>query len=380
MQDYIYQKYNTYYAQTAEGLEKYAAEEVLKLGATKATPDFKGINFEADKETLYKIIYSARLISRILAPLKKFKAHSEKYLYNEVKKIKWDTIFPLNKTFAVNANLANSKISHSKYASLCVKDAIADNFREKYGQRPDVDTREPDVLINLFIHSNYATLSIDASGAAMHKRGYRKDSVTAPMQETIAAAIVYLSGWTGEKKLYDFMCGSGTIVAEALMHYCNIPSGYLKKYFGFFALPDFDKAIWEKIKKEAKDSIRPLPKDLIFASDISKQALNAAKTNLKMLPGSDKINFSVKNFKDISDIDNATVLLNPPYGLRLKEDDTKLFYKELGDFMKQKCKGTNFYIFFGEREYLKSIGLKTSFKIPIAHAALDSRLAKFEIY
>lgn len=380
MEDYIYQNYNTYYAQTAEGLEKYAAEEVLTLGATKATPDFKGINFEANKETLYKIVYSSRLISRVLAPLKKFKAHSEKYLYSEVKKVEWDKIFPLNKTFAVNANLANSKINHSQYASLCVKDAIVDSFREKYDQRPDVDTTNPDILIHLFIHSNYATLSIDVSGAAMHKRGYRKESVTAPMQETIAAAIVYLSGWNGERKLYDFMCGSGTIITEALMHYCNIPSGYLRKHFGFFALPDFDKTIWEKVKQDAKNNIRPLPENIIFASDISAQAVKAAKANLKMLPSSDKINFSTKNFKDIAEISNSTVLLNPPYGLRLQEDDTKLFYKELGDFMKHNCKGTDFYIFFGDRAYLKNIGLKTSFKVPIAHAALDSRLAKFEVY
>lgn len=380
MNDYIYQKYNTYYAQASEGLEKYAAEELISLGATKATPDFKGINFEADKETLYKIIYSARLISRVLAPLKKFKAHSEKYLYSEVKKLKWDKIFPLNKTFAVNANISNSKISHSKYAALCIKDAIADNFREKYSQRPDVDTQDPDVLVNLYMHNNYATLSIDASGAAMHKRGYRKDSVTAPMQETIAAAVVYLSKWNGEQKLYDFMCGSGTIITEAAMHYCNIPSGYLRKKFGFFSLPDFDKILWEKVKKDATGKMRELPADLIYASDISAQAVRSAKMNLKLLPGINKINFTTQDFHNIEEINNASVLLNPPYGIRLKEDDTKLFYKKLGDFMKQKCKGTNFYIFFGDRAYLKNIGLRPSFKIPIKHASLDSRLAKFEIY
>lgn len=380
MQDYIYQEYNTYYAQVSEGLEEYAAEEVLSLGAVSATPDFKGINFKADKETLYRIVYSARLLSRVLAPLMKFKAHSEKYLYREVKKIKWDKIFPLNKTFAVSANISNSKISHSKYAALCIKDAIADNFREKYDQRPDVDPKNPDVLINMFMHNNYATLSIDASGSAMHKRGYRKDSVTAPMSETIAAAVVYLSKWNGERKLYDFMCGSGTLITEAAMHYCNIPSGYLKKKFGFFNLPDFDRILWEKVKEDAASKMRKLPPNLIYASDISAQAVRAAKTNLRLLPGINKVNFSTNDFNDIEQIEDATVLLNPPYGLRLKEEDTKLFYKELGDFMKQKCKGTDFYIFFGERDYLKSIGLKSSFKIPISHAALDSRLAKFEIY
>lgn len=380
MENYIYQEYNTYYAQVSEGLEQYAVEEVLKLGAASATPDFKGINFEANKETLYRIVYCARLLSRVLAPLIKFKAHSEKYLYREIKKMKWDKIFPLNKTFAVTANISNSKINHSKYAALCIKDAIADNFREKYSQRPDVDPKNPDVLINMFMHNNYATISIDASGSAMHKRGYRKDSVTAPMSETIAAAIVYLSKWDGEKKLYDFMCGSGTLITEAAMHYCNIPAGYLKKKFGFFNLPDFDRILWEKVKEDATAKIRKLPPNLIYASDISPEAVRAAKTNLRLLPGIHKVNFSKQDFKEIEQIEDATVLLNPPYGLRLKEDDTKLFYKELGDFMKQKCKGTDFFIFFGERQYIKSIGLKSSFKIPIAHASLDSRLAKFEIY
>ncbi|MDW7680935.1 MAG: THUMP domain-containing protein, partial [bacterium] len=192
---YEYQKTNRYFAQVAAGMEELGAVELKALGAQQVAPDFRGIYFEASRDVIYRINYCSRLISRVLAPLVKFHCHSPKYLYKKCREIRWDQFFSIDKTFAVFANVSRSQISHSQYAALNVKDAIVDHFREMTGERPNVERIEPDVAINLHIDSNFATVSWDVSGGALHRRGYRWQSVDAPMQETLAAAIIQLSGW-----------------------------------------------------------------------------------------------------------------------------------------------------------------------------------------
>ncbi|MBW1759139.1 MAG: class I SAM-dependent RNA methyltransferase, partial [Deltaproteobacteria bacterium] len=181
--------------------------------------------------------------------------------------------------------------------------------------------------------------------------------------------------------LYDPMCGSGTLLCEALMKTCRIPAGFLKKNFGFCFLPDFNKGLWESIKKRADEKIRPLPSELIAGSDIERMAVNAAKTNCRILPGGEMIKICRTDFKDISNLENSVILCNPPYGIRLKkEEDLGEFYKNFGDFLKQRCKGSQAYIYFGNREMLKKIGLKPAWKKPIRNAGLDGRIAKYELY
>jgi putative N6-adenine-specific DNA methylase len=231
-----YQKNSRYFAQVPGKMEELCKEELVEFNAEKIEPVYRGIYFTTDLDTLYKINYSSRLITRILAPLVSFPCKSTNELIKASLKIKWESFLSLSKTFAITASIADSNITHSKYASLCLKDSIADYFRDKYGKRPDVDIKNPDVRFNLRIDKNRAVISIDTSGESLHKRGYRLAKVDAPMQEILAAAIIKLSGWNGDKLMWDCMCGSGTILCEALMHYCNIPAQFLRKNFGFLSL------------------------------------------------------------------------------------------------------------------------------------------------
>jgi putative N6-adenine-specific DNA methylase len=378
---FTYQKSGRYFAQIAEGLEDIGKKELQELGARDIKPGYRGYYFSADKASLYRLTYCSRLLSRVLAPFLMFDCHSAKYLYKTACKIDWPSLVDLKDTFAVKANVSHSKITHSQYASLRLKDAIVDVFRNKTGERPNVDTKTPDVLFNLYIQNNKATIYLDTSGASLHRRGYRLHSVAAPMQEIVAAAIIRLSSWDGNRPLIDPMCGSGTLLCEAMMHYCRIPAGFLRKKFGFESLPDFDAKIWSSVKQEADSHIRDLPPGLISGSDKSGEAIEAARTNIKNFSQGKNIALSIKSFQNIQSLENYSVVCNPPYGIRMDTDNKiKDFMKQLGDFLKQRCKGGEAYLYFGNRELIKSIGLKPDWKKVLISGGLDGRLVKYSLY
>lgn len=378
---YTYQQTSRYFAQVAEGLEAMSAGELSSLGATDVHMGYRGFFFHADRATLYRITYQSRFIQKIVAPLSFFDCHSTKYLYRRAKEIGWTELLRLDKTFAIVSNVSNSTIRHSKYAALCVKDAIIDSFKEQFDRRPNIDTKQPDVWLNLHITKDRATIGLEVSGGSLHKRGYRIETHKAPMQETLAAAITDLSEWAGERPWVDPMCGSGTLLCEALMRYCQIPAGYLRRQFGFEALPDFDAQIWNVVKREADAALRPLPAGLIAGSDISAQAIDAARVNLAQLPYGPEVDLKQIDFRDIKSLGNRTIVANPPHGLRLqKREGLDLFCKDLGDFLKQRCTGSTAYLYFGDRDLIKRIGLRTTWKIPLASGGVDGRLVKLELY
>ena len=234
-----YQKTGRFFAQVAGQMEEYGAAELKEFGVKEITPVYRGVWFKTDLEHVYRVNLWARLLTRVLAPLLTFSCHSTDYLYTTAKKMEWEKLLTSDQTFAIFSTVSNSKITHSQYAGLKLKDAIADYFLEKEGKRPDVNRENPDVWINLHIDKNKAHISLDTSGGSLHKRGYRINSVPAPMQETLAAAIIRISDWQGLTPLLDPMCGSGTLLAEALLHFSRIPSAFLRKKFGFENLPDF---------------------------------------------------------------------------------------------------------------------------------------------
>jgi putative N6-adenine-specific DNA methylase len=378
---YLYQKDKKYFAQVSEGIEELGAEELSELGAKDIETIHRGIYFTAEKDVLYRINYNTRIISRVLAPLISFQCHNTDKLYERTKKLSWEQFLTKDNSFAIFSSVSESKITHSKYASLKLKDAIVDYFREKYNKRPAVNTRNPDVWFHLHIRNNKAVISTDTSGGSLHRRGYRKEGLEAPMQETLGASIIRLSGWNGEQPLYDPMCGSGTLLAEALMSYCRIPSQYLRRHFGFQQLPDYDDKLWKKVKRASDKKIRDLPQGLISGSDISKKAITVTKNNLKAIPHSDKIELKVMDYEKIYSLKDTVIVINPPYGIRIQtKGSTEDFYKRLGDFFKQNCKNSTAYIYFGERKYIKNIGLRTSFKKPLRNGGIDGRLVKLELY
>ncbi len=386
-----YQRSHRYFAQTGKGLEELARSELEELGAVDCQEDFRGVYFTASQEVLYRINYCGRIISRVLAPLASFPCPSDQVLYKKAEAIDWASIFPgqETKTFAIFPNVSDSSIKHSQFASLRLKDAIADYLRKKYGKRPDVDTEEPDVWINLNIRKDKAVISLDTSGGSLHRRGYRKETVPAPIQETLAAAVIRISGWPGPddeiKPLLDPMCGSGTLLSEALMVYCRIPAGFKRNTFGFFHLPDFDFNLWKEVKKTCDSRIREYPQGegarLIKGSDISLQAVQASLRNLKEIPGGFRVPVQRRDFRDIRKAENHVIITNPPYGVRMNEiENLQALFKELGDFLKQRCQGSTAYILVGNKELSKNIGLKISRRVPLFNGPLEIRLVKVEAY
>jgi putative N6-adenine-specific DNA methylase len=376
-----YQERRQFFAQTSGGMEELAAQELSELGAADIRTAYRGLRFEAQMETLYRINHRARLLTKVLAPLKTFHCHNTEYLYRQVKKLDWSSILTPDHAFVVFSTVSHSAIKHSRYAALCVKDGIVDHFRERCGSRPGVHKENPDLWVNLHIENNRATISLDTSGGSLHRRGYREKTVEAPMQETLAAAIVRIVAWDGQKKLWDPFCGSGTLLAEALMDYCRIPAGFLRNPFGFEHLPDFDRTLWLRVQEEGKKRIRALPKNLMTGSDASPAAVKSARVNLRRLPSGDKIALNVADFRNIPGLEGAVIMGNPPHGIRLRDGILiHEFYKELGDFFKQKCKGSSVYLYLGNRELIPLIGLKPSWKKALAGGGLDGRLVKFEMY
>jgi putative N6-adenine-specific DNA methylase len=379
--DFLFQTDEPFFAQVPDGGEEVATEELSRLGATNVRPGYRGLYFHAERDALFRIVYCALTVSRVLCPLIRFQCHSPEYLYKRVASIDWDHIFTPSDTFAVFATVANSTIRHSQYAALTVKDAVVDQFRERKGERPNVEPTTPDLWINLYLHANRATISLDLSGGSMHRRGYRVESIEAPMQETVAAALVAMTGWDGEKPLVDPMCGSGTILCEALMRYGRVPGAYLRPKQSVRFMPGFDPRAWAAMKKAADGAIRDLPDGLIRGSDVSQDAVRAARANLARLPGGRSVRIEATPFEQIGEIHGAAIVTNPPYGLRIgKRDAMPDFVRGFGDFLKQRCAGSTAFVYFGDRELIKAIGLRPAFKKPLANGGLDGRLVKLEMF
>ncbi len=376
-----YQNNKAFFAQTQRGLEEIAAKELKELGADDCRPAYLGVYFDAGPEALYRINYCSRLVSRVLAPLLSFRCPSDDILYKEASRFDWSQLFNISKSFAVFATVSNSNINHSQYAARRLKDVIADQFRTKYNLRPNVNPTDPDIWLNLNIRENIAVISLDTSGGPLHKRGYRKINMEAPLRETLAAAIVRLSEWDGSTPLVDPMCGSGTILAEAMMAYRKIPAGYKRARFGFYHLPDFDSRTWEKVKRDCEERIRPLPDGLISGSDINPESIQAARQNLAAIPGGDEIKIKAKDFESIDSIKHSTIITNPPYGVRIGEkENARLLVKQFGDFLKHRCTGSSAFIVCGDTSIVKSIGLRTSSRFTLYNGPLEIRLVRLNLY
>jgi putative N6-adenine-specific DNA methylase len=378
---FAYQQDGRFFAQTARGLDELAGAELTELGARDIENAGNGLYFAADAAGLYRINYCARLVSRVLAPLASFPCPDDRALYDSAKALAWERLLSAEKTFAVFANVHDSRISHAHYAALRLKDAIADHFRERSGRRPDVDTEDPDLWINLNISRDQALVSLDTSGGSLHRRGYRVQSVAAPLQETLAAALVRLSGWQGERPLVDPMCGSGTILAEAFMQYCRVPSAFKREKFGFENLPDFAAGVWRDVRRECDAAVRTMPEGLIRGSDSDRQTMDAARRNLREIAGTRGVPLERKDFRELPGIRDATIICNPPYGIRVGElEPTRFLYKEFGDFLKQRCQGSTAYVLCGNLELIPAIGLKPARRFVLFNGPLECRLLKIEIY
>ena len=367
-------------AKTMAGLENVLAEELTSLGAENVQVLNRAVSFEGDKAMMYRANYCCRTALRILKPIMSFVARNELMLYNNIFKIKWHEIFNINETFAIDAVTSGNYFTHSQYAALKVKDAIADEFREHFGARPSVDVENPDLRINVHIENEKVTLSFDSSGDSLHKRGYRKAVDKAPMSEVLAAGLIKLTGWKCDCNFVDCMCGSGTIPIEAAMMALGIPAGFFRKKWGFMTWHDFDKELWQNVVRDAGATMEEFDYE-ILASDHSAKAVEIAKANITNAHLQYDIKLSKQDmFTMVPPEGGGIMIINPPYGERLEEKDLINLYKGIGDALKKNFKGFEAWIISSNKDALKLIGLKPSKKIDIYNGPLECKFEKFEIF
>lgn len=367
-------------AKTVYGLEEVLAREIEQAGGHDIELIHRGVSFKGNNETLYTCNYTCRTALRFLKPLYEFSALDDKELYRECLKLPWDDFMDLNTTFAIDGAVFNSGITHSMYAALKTKDAIADFFRSKYGQRPNVDTDDPDIRINVHINKNHCTISLDSSGSSLHLRGYKVSLGNAPLGEVLAAGLIMLSGWDGKKLLLDPMCGSGTILIEAAMIANGIPAGYYRKQFGFEKWKDFDAALLKSIREQYQPPSEYLSK-VVMGGDSSPLAMRVTRKNISSAGLEKSISLHPSAFEKLRPpAGELQIIMNPPYGERVKTDDIISLYKSIGDTLKQNYKDAEAWIIGGDLRALKFIGLRPSKKIKIFNGPIECRFMKYELY
>lgn len=367
-------------AKTLYGFEEILENELRGLGAKKIEKLTRAVRFFGDKELLYSCNLNLRTAIKILVPIDTSTAYDEGRLYRNIKRIEWETLFSINETFAIDGVTSGDVFTHSQYVALKSKDAIADRFREKTGERPSVDTDNPDIRINVHIQDRKCTVSLDSSGDSLGKRGYKTSQVAAPLSEVLAAGLIKMTGWKGDTDFIDPMCGSGTIAIEAALMAKRIAPGSFRTFL-FENWVNFDPDLWEKVKQEAKAKERPFDGKII-GMDKDGQAVNIARDNARTAGVNDITAIRHQDFLESEGHGNEVlILMNPPYGERLEQDeDMNKFYGEIGTHLKHKYEGNDAWIFSANSEALKHVGLRPSKKIKLYNGPLEARFHKYELY
>ncbi len=367
-------------AKTLFGLEKVLADELETLGAANITIANRAVLFTGDKRLLYRVNIFSRTALSYLFVLSEFRIRSRDDLYRNSMRIRWDRYLDNRMTFSVVPVVSSPVFSHSGYAALVVKDAVADWFRNQTGKRPSVDTKDPDIVINLHISNDLVTLSLDSSVVPLYKRGYRKEQGQAPINEVLAASIIMMSGWTPDLPLVDPMCGSGTIPVEAALIATGTPPGNFRNFYGFQRWKDYDELLYNKIKVEAVAQIQN-KSVRIFASDISEEAVNWTRLNAESAGTADLISLQRIDFADLKpSTDNGYIIFNPPYGQRLKHEDLAALYEMIGTSLKHNFTGFTALLITADKDSLKHIGLKHSMKTILYNGSLECLLVRYEMY
>jgi putative N6-adenine-specific DNA methylase len=366
-------------AKTFYGLENVLAKELIELGANDVETGNRAVSFSGDKAIMYKANFCCRTAIRILKVVKTFNARSADDIYNEVKKIDWSKHLDPKKTFSIDSVVYSEDFRHSKFVTYRVKDAIADQFTEKFGKRPSVSVENPDLSINIHISHNTCTLSFDSSGESLHKRGYRASQNDAPISEVLAAGMILMTGWHGECDFVDPMCGSGTILIEAAMIALNIAPGIYRKEFAFEKWDDFDEDLFREIYDDQSQE-REF-KHKIYGSDISPRAVKIAETNIKNAGLKKYIELQTKPIQELdAPAPQGIIVTNPPYGERLNTDDLNTLYAAIGERLKHHFTGYNAWLISSSKEALGKIGLKPSKKIKLLNSELECSYQKYEIF
>ena len=361
------------------GLEPVLAKELTQLGANDVQIGRRMVSFKGDKELLYRANFQLHTAIRILKPIKHFKALSADDVYEGVKDIDWSEYIGNDKTFAVDSVVFSEEFRHSKFVAYKVKDAIVDQFREKTGQRPNISITNPDIRLHIHIADDQCTLCLDSSGESLHRRGYRQESVEAPLNEVLAAGMILMTGWHGETDFIDPMCGSGTLLIEAALIARNMAPGLFRKEFAFEKWPDFDRDLFDEIYND--DSQEREFNHHIYGYDVDIKAVNTARLNVKAAGLSSDITVEEQDFKNFTQPKNKSIMVtNPPYGERISTPDLLGTYKMIGERLKHQFTGNEAWILSYREECFAQIGLKPSIKIPVFNGSLECEFRKYQMF
>ena len=368
------------FATTARGLESLLIDELVVLGATETVAVNAGVQFKAGLDVLMRINLHSRLASRVMIQVGFGGYRNEQDIYNIARKIQWEQWFNMGNTIKISTSAIKSPVKSLEFITLKVKDAICDRFVELVDARPSVDKTNPDMRIYTFLTEDTATIYLDTSGEALFKRGYRQNKVEAPLKENLAAGLIKLSGWTPDQPFYDPMCGSGTIAIEAASIGINMAPG-LERNFAFEKFVGFDSKRWNVLKEDAENAINRDIKLSIYASDISNRALDITQDNLSYAGLLDYVQISDGDFlQHKSPKPSGILITNPPYGVRLEEEDTMATcYPLWSTHLKQNYANWNCFFFSGDLRMPKLMRLKPERKVPLFNGALDCRLFEFKM-
>ena len=371
-------------AKTFMGLEPVLAKELTQLGANNVQIGRRMVSFTGDKEMMYRANFSLHTAIKVLKPIYRFKAQSADDVYEEIKKIDRSQYLDNEHTFAVDSVVFSEEFRHSKFVSYKVKDAIVDQFREKTGSRPNISVANPDLRLHIHIADvapgkSECTLCLDSSGESLHRRGYRQESVEAPLNEVLAAGMILMTGWQGETDFIDPMCGSGTLLVEAALIARNMAPGLFRKEYAFEKWPDFDAELFDHIYND--DSKEREFTHHIYGYDIDMKAVNTARLNVKAAGLTADITVEQQDFKDFTQPkDKSIMVCNPPYGERISTPDLLGTYRMIGERLKHQFLNNDAWILSYREECFEQIGLKPSIKIPVYNGSLECEFRKYQIF
>ena len=366
-------------AKTFMGLEPVLANELTQLGAKNVQVGRRMVSFTGDKEMMYRANFQLHTAIRILKPIKHFKALSADDVYEGIKDIDWTEYLSLDKTFAVDSVVFSEEFRHSKFVAYKVKDAIVDQFREKTGNRPNISVSNPDMRLHIHIAEDQCTLCLDSSGESLHRRGYRQESVEAPLNEVLAAGMILMTGWRGETDFIDPMCGSGTLLIEAALIAHNMAPGLFRKEFAFEKWPDFDPELFDEIYND--DSQEREFNHHIYGYDVDIKAVNTARLNVKAAGLTSDITVEEQDFKNFMQPKEKSIMVtNPPYGERISTSDLLGTYKMIGERLKHQFTGNEAWVLSYREECFTQIGLKPSIKIPLFNGSLECEFRKYQMF
>jgi len=367
-------------AKTFQGLEEVLAKELADIGAEEIIPITRGVQFSGDKKLLYMVNYNCRTALRVLMPVSSFQAIDESTLYDGVRQIPWEKYLHHSGSFAIDSVVSYSKFNHSGFVTLKAKDSIVDRFRDKFGKRPDVEVKNPDLRINVHIFRDQCTVPLDSSGTSLHLRGYRQAFSEAPLNEVLAAGLIRLSGWDGNTSLFDPMCGSGTILTEAALIAGKVPAGYYREKFAFEGWRDFDQDLWYQVKRECEENIRE-PNVEFRGIDLDEEAVKASLKNIETGGLEKFVHVEKGDFFDTeAPFRKGFIITNPPYGERIKVENLTKLYQDFGNVLKHKYAGYTAWVLTYDEESAKFIGLRPSRRIKVMNGPLECRFLKFELY